>query len=47
LKKPPDRKLLLAVAVLVVAVSTMLARSADQARAAEPQTMTSIVLGGR
>jgi hypothetical protein len=45
LKRPPDRKLLLAVAVLVVAASAMLARSADHR--GDTQPMNQFVLGGR
>jgi len=45
-KRPPDRKLLLAIAVLVVAASSVLARSADHAKG-ETQTINPIVLGGR
>jgi hypothetical protein len=45
-RRPPNRKLLLAIAVLVVAASNVLARSADHAKG-ETQTMNSIVLGGR
>jgi hypothetical protein len=45
-KRPPDRKLLLAIAVLVVAASSVLARSADHGKG-ETQTLNSIVLGGR
>jgi hypothetical protein len=44
-KRPPDRKLVLAVAVLIVAASAMLARSADQVRGEQP--MNPIFVGGR
>ena len=43
-KKPPDRKLVIAVAVLIVAASSMLARSADHGRV-DLQTIQ--LLGGR
>jgi hypothetical protein len=46
LKRPPDRKLVLAIAALVVAASAMLARSADHVKG-ETQSMNRIVLGGR
>jgi hypothetical protein len=45
-KRPPNRKLLLAMAVLVVAASSVLARSADFVKG-ETQTVNPIVLGGR
>jgi hypothetical protein len=46
MKRPPDKKLVLAVAILIVAASTMLARSADHARL-DLQPTQSLVLGGR
>jgi len=45
-KRPPDRKLVLAVALLMVAASAVLARSPDHAKAETP-TMIHTVLGGR
>jgi hypothetical protein len=44
LKRPPDRKLLLAVALLIVAASTVLARPAARG---ETELMNHVVLGGR
>jgi hypothetical protein len=44
MKRPPDRKLVIAVAVLIVAASSMLARSADHGRV-DLQTIQ--LLGGR
>ena len=46
LKRPPDKKLVLAVAMLLVAASAMLARSADHGKG-ETQFMNPIVLRGR
>jgi hypothetical protein len=44
LKRPPDRKLLLAVALLILAASSVLARPAAKG---ETETMNLVVLGGR
>jgi hypothetical protein len=44
LKRPPDRKLLLTVAILIVAASSLLARPAAKG---ETDTMNHVVLGGR
>jgi hypothetical protein len=45
LKRPPDRKLVLAVAVLIMAASVVLARSAEHGKG--ETSMNPIVLGGR
>jgi hypothetical protein len=43
-KRPPDKKLVIAIAVLIVAASSMLARSADHGRV-DLQTVQ--LFGGR
>jgi hypothetical protein len=47
LKRPPDRKFLLAVAILVVAASAMLSRPAALADNESPMRMLTKYSGGR